>query len=84
MPIELFASIFVVCILVSFTFLGKFFRKKQHTTDFELGFERDKKTAMIYRVILESQARGIMPSDPQYNEIHHAIDYLKRIECGNV
>ena len=84
MPIEIFGIIFATGFVSLMVLMGKVFRKKQQSTDFDLQFERARKHAMIYRIILEAQLRSFLSTDKQAIEIQETIDYLKSIESGTV
>ena len=82
--IELFAIIFVAVFVGSMVLLGKTFRNKQQPTDITMSFERHKKQALMFRLLLENSASHFLSTDPRHKEIQESIDYLKKIEDGTI
>ena len=83
MPVEIFGVFFAIVFVTSMVLLGKVFRKKQQSTDFDLQFERAKKHAMMYRLILECVNHENL-NYSHYKEVQETIEYLKKIEDGTI
>jgi len=54
-PLYIFVPAFAVLVLVSFTIIGRTFRKIQFSTDLNMGFERASKQGRTFFEIMESQ-----------------------------
>lgn len=77
-PFELFVVLAITFGAITLAFVGRLFRKKQQSTDFDLAFERSRQGAKVLRILLESQD-GI-PSKEMLDE----IAYLRKIETGTI
>ena len=74
--IEIFGVGFAIIFVTSMVLIGNFYRKKQQPIDFGLQFERNRKNAMMFRLLLENSASHFISTDPRFKEINETVEYL--------
>lgn len=75
-PMWVFAPIFVITVLISFTVVGHYFRKIQVATDLNMGYEKATEAgATVYHMMKAIEDPNYTKSD----EYQNRMDYMKRI-----
>lgn len=85
LPVEYFVIFFTVGTVVIFFLIGKTFRKKQLTTDLNLAYEQAAEAAKTSRIQLETYKLILQKlNSPIPPELENRIEYLRKIEAGNL
>jgi hypothetical protein len=84
-PIWVFAPLFVVSILLTFTLIGNKFRKIQTSTDFNMQYEKATENARTDYIMMLGIKEMIDSSGGYYpNGFIERIEYLKKIMEGKL
>ena len=85
LPVEYFVIFFTSGTVVIFFLIGKIFRKKQLTTDLNLSYEQAGEAAKTSRIQLETYKLILQKLNSSIpNELENRIEYLRKIEAGNL
>ena len=84
-PIWIFAPLFIISVIVSFTIVGNKFRKHQSPTDINLMYERSTEAAgtvvqMMEAELVIMEKLGIAPTE----KFLKRLEYMKNIEGGKL
>ncbi len=79
-PIWLFAPLFTIAVLISFTVVGNYFRKIQVATDLNMGYEKATESATTFFMMMKSDKKIMDALNIPYPEgFESRLDYMRRI-----
>ena len=82
-PIYIFAPLFVMGIIISYTLVGNRFRKIQHSTDINLGYEKATKSAGVTYQLFNSNKKIMDHLKIKYPDgFESSMKYLETIRDG--